>query len=265
MSAGRIALIAAGLLIAACGLVLIVRAFRGSDAAAAASDPAPAARPAAGGRAQEPPPPKWQSFLRQDEHAAPARPIVHLAQGAPNPFDRLAGGVARVAKPGNPGFRLEGISSGARAVALISGHAVREGSTISGFRVVRIGRSAVTLAGPRGDRLRSRPGSRPVSGSPARAASRDGGQRPGGPRGGGLRGRPGARGAAPAVVAAEDGAAARRRALAPRRGGAARRRPRPARARDHRRFHPRLAGAGRGRRGGPPCRRRGARRRRAAR
>jgi hypothetical protein len=153
MSAGRIALIAAGLLIAVCGLVLIVRAFRGADAAAAA-DPAQPAGHAAGGRGQEPPPPKWQSFLRPDEHAEPPRPVVHLAQGAPNPFDRLAtGGGARAARPENPGFRLEGISSGAQAVALISGHAVREGGTISGFRVVRIGRSAVTLAGPQGNRL----------------------------------------------------------------------------------------------------------------
>jgi hypothetical protein len=153
MSAGRIALIAAGLLIAVCGLVLIVRAFRGADAAAAASDPAPAAGRAPRGRAQEPPLPKWQNFLRPDEPAAPARPVVHLAQGAPDPFDRLAVGGARVARPENPGFRLEGISSGAQAVALISGHAVREGGTISGFRVVRIGRLAVTLAGPQGDRL----------------------------------------------------------------------------------------------------------------
>jgi hypothetical protein len=154
VSARRIALIAAGLLIAVCGLVLIVRAFRGADAAAAASDPAQTAGHAGGGRAQEPPPPKWQSFLRPDERATPSRPVIHLAQGTPNPFDRLAtGGGARASRPENPGFRLEGISTGAQAVALISGHAVREGGTISGFRLVRIGRSAVTLAGPRGDRL----------------------------------------------------------------------------------------------------------------
>jgi hypothetical protein len=153
MSARRIALIAAGLLIAAGGLVLILRAFRGADAAAPASEPAQTAGYAAGGRAQEPPP-RWQSFLRPDEHATPPRPVVHLAQGAPNPFDRLAGSVVvRAARREIPDFRLEGISTGARAVALISGHAVREGGTISGFRLVRIGRSAVTLAGPRGDRL----------------------------------------------------------------------------------------------------------------
>jgi hypothetical protein len=157
MSAGRIALIAAGLLVAIGGLVLIVRAFRGADAAAAASDPVQTAGHPGGGRAQEPPPPKWQSFLRQDEHAAPPRPVVRLAQGAPNPFDRLArlaGSVgARVSRPENPGFRLEGISAGIQPVALISGHAVREGGSISGFRVVRIGRSVVTLAGPQGARL----------------------------------------------------------------------------------------------------------------
>ena len=157
MSAGRIALIAAGLLIAVCGLVLIVRAFHGADtadAAAAPSDPAPPAGGTVRGRGQEPPPPRWQSFLRPDEAATPSRPVVHLAQGASNPFDHLAtGGGGGVARPENPGLRLEGISVGAETVALISGHAVREGGTISGFRVVRIGRSAVTLAGPRGNRL----------------------------------------------------------------------------------------------------------------
>ncbi len=154
MSAGRIALIAAGLLIAVCGLVLIVRAFHVADAAAADSAPAPASNDAMRGRGQEPPPPRWQSFLRPDEQARPPRPVVHLARTAPNPFDRLATvGGARAAKPENPGLRLEGISAGAEAVALISGHAVREGGTISGFRVLRIGRSAVTLAGPRGNHL----------------------------------------------------------------------------------------------------------------
>jgi hypothetical protein len=157
MSSRRIVLIAAGLLIAVCGLVLIVRAFRGAGAAAAAADPAQTAGRAVGGRAQEPPPPKWQSFLRPDEKATPPRPVVHLAQGVSNPFDRLArlagSVVVRAAKPENPGFRLEGISAGAQSVALISGHAVREGGTISGFRVVRIGRSAVTLAGPQGAHL----------------------------------------------------------------------------------------------------------------
>jgi hypothetical protein len=153
MSAGRIALIAAGLLVAIGGLVLIVRAFRGADAAAAAADPVQTAGHPGGGRGQEPPPPKWQSFLRQDGPAAPPRPVVRLAQGAPNPFDRLATGGVRVSRPENPGFRLEGIAAGTQPVALISGHAVREGGTISGFRVVRIGRSAVTLAGPQGARL----------------------------------------------------------------------------------------------------------------
>jgi hypothetical protein len=154
MSAKRIALIAAGILIAAVGLVLVARGFRGAQAAVASSDPAQTAGGAMGGRAQEPPPPRWQSFLRPEETATPRRPVLHLAQGVPNPFDRLAtGGGARAARPENPGFRLEGIAAGAQSVALISGHAVREGGTISGFRVVRIGRSAVTLAGPQGSRL----------------------------------------------------------------------------------------------------------------
>ena len=163
MSAGRIMLIAGGLLTAAVAFFLVVRGFRGSETAAAAADPAQTSQTAqtaggaAGGRAQEPPPPRWQSFLRPEEAAAPPRPVVHLAQAVPNPFDRLASlavsGGARAARPENPGFRLEGIAAGARAVALISGHALREGGTISGFRVVRIGRSAVTLAGPQGARL----------------------------------------------------------------------------------------------------------------
>jgi hypothetical protein len=155
MSAARIALIAAGILIAAVGLVLVARGFRGAQAAVAASEPAQTAGGAMGGRVQEPPPPRWQSFLRPEERATPPRPVVRLAQGVPNPFDRLAtgGGGARASRPENPGFRLEGIAAGAQAVALISGHALREGGTISGFRVVRIGRSAVTLAGPQGARL----------------------------------------------------------------------------------------------------------------
>ncbi len=157
MSAGRIVLIAAGLVVAAGGLILMMRGFRGVDVAAAAADPAQTAGPAVGDRAQEPPPPRWQSFLRPDDRATPPRPVVRLAKGVPNPFDRLAGGGGggggRAARPENPGFRLQGISAGAQSVALISGHAVREGGMISGFRVVRIGRSAVTLAGPQGNRL----------------------------------------------------------------------------------------------------------------
>lgn len=152
MSAGRIALIAAGLLFAIGGLVLIVRGFRGSAVPAAASEPAQAAP--AGSRGQEPPPPKWQSFLRPDGPQAPPRPVVRLAQAVPNPFDRLATGrTVKAPKPVSSGLRLEGIAAGAQAVALISGHAVREGGTISGFRVICIGRSAVTLAGPRGNRI----------------------------------------------------------------------------------------------------------------
>jgi len=156
MSARRIALIAAGLVVAAGGLILMMRGFRGAAVPVAASDPAQTAGDAVGSRGQEPPPPKWQSFLRPDGKATPSRPVVRLAKGVPNPFDRLAdggGGGGRVARPENPGFRLQGISAGAQSVALISGHAVREGGTISGFRVVRIGRSAVTLAGPQGNRL----------------------------------------------------------------------------------------------------------------
>lgn len=153
MSAGRIVLFVAGLLVAIGGLVLIVRAFRGADTAAATSDPVQTTGHSAGGRGQEPPPPKWQSFLRPDGQAAPPRPVAHLAPGASNPFDRLATGGVRASRPENPVFRLEGIAAGTQPVALISGHAVREGGTVSGFRVVRIGRSAVTLAGPRGARL----------------------------------------------------------------------------------------------------------------
>jgi hypothetical protein len=162
MSAGRIALVAAGLLFAAGALFLIVRGFRGEDAgpAAAATSPEAPEKTAAGGRAEEKPPPRWQSFIRPDERATPPRPVVRLVQDLPSPFDRLpdGGGAAASgggggARPASPGFRLEGISFGAQTVALISGHAVRQGDAISGFRVVRIGRSAVTLAGPRGARL----------------------------------------------------------------------------------------------------------------
>lgn len=159
MSATRIAVVAVGLLLAAGALVLAMRGFSGSGSGAAPAA-ARAETTAGGSSGREPekaPPPRWQSFQRPDERVAPPRPVVHLAPGVPDPFarpfnrpERRAEGVAR---PENPGFRLEGISAGASAVALISGHAVREGETISGFRVVRIGRSGVALAGPQGARL----------------------------------------------------------------------------------------------------------------
>jgi hypothetical protein len=162
MPAGRIALVTAGLLLGAGALLLIMRGFHAVEAepapGVAAADPAaagaagPGAAAAGRGKAGEAPPPRWQSFLRPDERETP-RPVVRLARGLPSPFDRLAGLAGGGARPESPGFRLEGIAAGAHAVALISGHAVREGGTISGYRVVRIGRSAVTLAGPRGARL----------------------------------------------------------------------------------------------------------------
>ncbi|HEV7509247.1 MAG TPA: hypothetical protein VGS07_30505 [Thermoanaerobaculia bacterium] len=155
MSAARIAVVAVGLLLAAGALVLVVRGFSGTGTAPAA---AAAEATAGGGREQEKaPPPRWQSFQRPDERVAPPRPVVRFAQGVPDPFNRPFNRPERraegVARPENPGFRLEGISAGAGAVALISGHAVREGETISGFRVVRIGRSGVALAGPQGAHL----------------------------------------------------------------------------------------------------------------
>jgi len=158
MSAGRIVLIAFGLLIAAGGIFLVVRGFGGAAAASNADQPGQPDPPAAStrgshGKAEEKEP-RWQSFVRPDEREAPPRPVVRFAKGVVDPFDRPAtgGGTGR-SRPENPGFHLEGISNGTQPVALISGHAVREGDTISGFRVARIGRSAVTLAGPQGARL----------------------------------------------------------------------------------------------------------------
>jgi hypothetical protein len=171
MSARRIALFAAGLLTACAALFLIVRGFGGAAAAGPeAAAPEAAAGAAHGGRGEDKaPPPSWQSFLRPDERKAPLaplappRPLVHLANLTnlpnlppilPDPFRRSAPpAVGRARRPANPGFELEGVSVGARTVALISGRAVREGDTLAGYRIVRIGRSAVTLAGPRGDRL----------------------------------------------------------------------------------------------------------------
>lgn len=150
MSTGRAVLIALGLLIAGSGIFLVLRGFRGANAAAI-----PASLPAAdvqGNRGKtEQEAPRWQSFVRSGE-SAPARPLVRFARGVSNPFDRLATGTA-VARPGNPGLRLEGISVGTQPVALISGRAVRSGGTIAGFRVIRIDRSAVLLASPQGTGL----------------------------------------------------------------------------------------------------------------
>ena len=155
MSATRIAAVALGLLLAAGALVLVLRGLGGTAPVAAAPASAGPETPPAGSRTQEKesPPPRWQSFQRPDERVAPLRPVIHLAQEVPDPFKRPERRVGGGGRPENPGFRLEGISAGAGAVALISGHAVREGETISGFRVVRIGRSGVALAGPQGARL----------------------------------------------------------------------------------------------------------------
>jgi hypothetical protein len=151
VSIGRVVLIALGLLIAAGGIFLVVGGFRGAGVSGAVPPAADAQDHH--GRAEEKAP-RWQSFVRPGERNAPLRPVVRFARGLANPFDRPAtGGSGGRAKPANPGFRLEGISTGTRPVALISGHAVRAGDTISGFRVARIGRSAVTLTGPRGTRL----------------------------------------------------------------------------------------------------------------
>jgi hypothetical protein len=154
MRIGRIALVAAGLLIAAGAFILIVRGFSGPGAgpAAAGADARAAAAPGGGRGEDKAPPPRWQSFLRSDERTAPPRPVVRFARGLANPFDRLASG-GGPGKPAPPGFRLEGISTGERPLALLSGHEVREGDTISGFRVARIGRSGVTLTGPGGTRF----------------------------------------------------------------------------------------------------------------
>ncbi len=159
MSAGRIALVAAGLLIAAGAVVIVVLGFRGANAGApagmderAADDDSTGAGVGAGGAAHaeaKAPLPRWQSFMKADPRSTPPRPLVRLARRQPSPFDRAAGGT----RAESPDLRLEGISAGAQTVALISGHAVREGGTIAGFQVVHIGRSAVTLAGPRGTHI----------------------------------------------------------------------------------------------------------------
>ena len=148
MSRRRIALVAAGLLIGVMALVLMSRGLRAAAAGGGAVPDAPA--PESRGRDKEKePPPRWQSFLRPGEKAVPPRPVVRLARGVSNPFDRPQGAAPR--RPaGNPGFQLQGISTGVRAVALVSGHSVREGDSLAGYRVVRIARSAVTLAGPDG-------------------------------------------------------------------------------------------------------------------
>jgi hypothetical protein len=146
MSRERIVLVAAGLLLGVAALFLVARGFRGPAAGAAAA-PDTEASEGRGREGEKAPPPRWQSFLRPGESAAPPRPVVRFARGLPNPFERPQGAPRPAA---DPGFQLQGISTGARAVALVSGHAVREGDSLDGYRVVRIGRSAVTLAGPGG-------------------------------------------------------------------------------------------------------------------
>ena len=147
MSKGRIALVAAGLLLGIAALLLAARGFR-SVAPGEAAVSGTAAPERHSQRGEKEPPPRWQSFLRPGEKAAPPRPLVRLARSLSDPFDRPQAAAPRPA--GNPGFQLQGISTGARAVALVSGHKVREGDSLAGYRVVRIARSAVTLAGPGG-------------------------------------------------------------------------------------------------------------------
>lgn len=154
MSPGRIALLACGILIAAGAVFLISRGFSGAPAAGAEAPgtPAPEGR-GSHGKAEEKAP-RWQSFVRPGDPGTPPRPSIHLASRPASPFDRLpTGGSVAPARPANPGLRLEGISRGDQPVALLSGRAVRVGDTLSGFRVTRIDRSAVTLAGPGGARL----------------------------------------------------------------------------------------------------------------
>ncbi|MFL6262307.1 MAG: hypothetical protein ACJ76Y_21630 [Thermoanaerobaculia bacterium] len=147
MSKRRIALVAAGLLLGLAALLLVARGLRGAATPGGGSPDAVAPESRGRGKEKEPPP-RWQSFLRPGEKAAPPRPLVRLARKMSDPFDRPQGAAPRPA--GNPGFQLQGISTGGRAVALVSGHAVREGDKLAGYRVVRISRSAVTLSGPGG-------------------------------------------------------------------------------------------------------------------
>lgn len=152
MSAGRIALVACGILIAVGAIFLVSRGFSGTPATSAGP---PAAEAHGSHGKTEEKAPRWQSFVRPGDPETPPRPGVRLARSLASPFDRLptGGGGGGPVRPANPGLRLEGISHGDRPVALLSGHAVRVGDILSGFRVTRIDRSAVTLVGPRGGRL----------------------------------------------------------------------------------------------------------------
>lgn len=147
MSRGRIALVAAGLLLGIAALLLAARSLRGLATGAGAPPDAPAAEGRSRSGEKEPPP-RWQSFLRPGESGAPPRPAVRVAQGLSSPFDLPQKSAPRTA--GRPDLQLQGITTGDRAMALVSGHAVREGDSLAGYRVVRIGRSGVTLAGPAG-------------------------------------------------------------------------------------------------------------------
>ncbi len=148
MSRGRIVLVAAGLLLGIAALLLAARGLRGLAAPAGPAAPDTTAAAERGRSGEKEPPPRWQSFLRPGESGAPPRPVVRFAQGLSSPFDLPRKSTPRTAS--RPDFQLQGISTGDRAMALVSGHAVREGDSLAGYRVVRIGRSGVTLAGPGG-------------------------------------------------------------------------------------------------------------------
>jgi hypothetical protein len=175
MTPGRILLIGLGLLITVGALFLVVRSFRGMGPPAS---PQAAATPGGAqgeekGKEKEKAAPRWQSFLRPDDRApVPPRPLLHFPTPVASPFHR-APAASPTTPLAAPSLRLEGVSTGDRPAALISGRVVRVGGTIDGYRLGSIGKSRVSLSRPDGERLDLVLGASPPPAAPATPAARD--------------------------------------------------------------------------------------------
>ena len=159
MAGRRLPWIAAGGVLILAALLLLVRSLPAGDSAAdsaAGSDPATA--PRAASTAQ---PPAWSELALVDEEpvARPRLPVpvsvatVAGATEAADPFDRaLRHRTARGPTPAAE-LRLQAVVTGARPMALISGHLLRPGDAIGSYRLSRVEPSAVHLAGASPRRL----------------------------------------------------------------------------------------------------------------
>lgn len=145
MKVSRLVLVAVGVVVAIGALLLIFRGLAGGglDVQPAAPGTGPAA-PSEQADDEASSTARWTSFARPTDAETPQRPLRPLGADLASPFDRAFAN-DELAKNA---LRLEGVSEGDPAVALISGRVLRVGDTIAGFEVRTIRRDTVSLAGP---------------------------------------------------------------------------------------------------------------------